>query len=315
MFYNTENLFDTKDDTLKNDEEFLPDGDRRWDNHKFYNKLNNIAKVIIAAGEWQPPAIVGLCEIENRYVLNQLVYETLLKKSGYAIIHQESPDWRGIDVAMLYRKEVFSPDTFFTIPVHFPFDPESKTRDILYVKGRLDGTDTLHIFVNHWPSRYGGYLETKPKRAFAAGLLRHKVDSLCGIRPESKMVILGDFNDNPSDESMLQLLQAENGADHNRCQLVNLMSIYEQDHAVGTLKYRENWDVFDQVIVSSNLLNGETGLKVKAGRALIYQPGFLLEKDERFLGEKPFRTYHGFEYQGGFSDHLPVYIDLEDPSD
>ncbi|MEZ5083825.1 MAG: hypothetical protein R2750_10305 [Bacteroidales bacterium] len=137
MFYNVENLFDTKDDSLTNDNEFLPESDRHWDNHKFYTKLNRIYKVIIGVGEWEPPAIVGLCEIENRYVLNKLVYDTPLKTFNYKIVHYESPDERGIDVAMIYRPDIFSVDTSVAINISFPFDPESRTRDILYVRGRL----------------------------------------------------------------------------------------------------------------------------------------------------------------------------------
>ncbi len=164
MFYNVENLFDTKDDSLTSDEEFLPDGDRHWNTNKFYKKLNNIYKVILGVGEWNPPAIVALCEIENRFVLNQLVYQTPLKKFDYKVVHFESPDRRGIDVAMLYRKELFHVDTAFPIQINFPFDENSKTRDILYVKGSFDKKDTIHFFINHWPSRYGGYMQTKPKR-------------------------------------------------------------------------------------------------------------------------------------------------------
>ena len=311
MFYNTENLFDTNDDTLTNDDEFLPDGERHWDNHRFYRKLNNIAKVIIGVGEWQPPAIVGLCEVENRYVLNQLVYETPLKNFGYRIIHAESPDWRGIDVAMLYRKDQFFPDTFLTIPVQFPFDPGSKTRDILYVKGRFDETDTLHFFINHWPSRYGGYLASQPKRDHAASILKGKVDSLFGIDPKSKIMIMGDFNDGPSDNSILNVLQAgANASENDILLLINLMKPFEDDQTTGTLKYRQSWDVFDQFIVSAIFMVPDTGFQISGGKAFIYNHDFLFEEDERYLGRKPFRTFYGFDYLGGFSDHLPVYIDL-----
>ncbi len=309
MFYNAENLFDTKDDTLKNDDEFLPDSDRHWDNNKFYKKLNNTAKVIIGLGGWQAPAVVGLCEIENRYVLNQLVFDTPLKNYDYSVIHRESPDWRGIDVAMLYRKELFKPDTFFTIPVYFPFDPDSRTRDILYVKGRF-AEDTVHFFINHWPSRYGGYLETKPKRAFVAGLVKYKVDSLFNADSKSKIIVMGDLNDGPADESVSNILKALPEPLDSCCQLVNLMAPYDSDKSIGTLKYHENWDVFDQVIVSSSLLDGSAKLQILNRKALIYKPPFLIEKDDRYMGEKPFRTYYGFDYQGGFSDHLPVYFDI-----
>ena len=149
MFYNVENLFDTRDDSLKIDEEFLPDSERHWDNHKMYQKINNIYRILMAIGEWKPPAIIGLCEIENRFVLNQLVYKTPLQNLDYKIIHYDSPDRRGIDVGLIYRSSVLQVDTSLTFPVVFAEDPDSKTRDILYVKGILGGVDTLHLFVNH----------------------------------------------------------------------------------------------------------------------------------------------------------------------
>ncbi len=170
MFYNVENLFDTYDDSLINDEEFLPEGDRFWNNHKYYSKLNNIYKVIVAVGGWQPPAIIGLCEIENRTVLNDLVNNTPLVKFEYQIIHKESPDRRGIDVGLLYRKELFQPISYEAIPINFPNNPESKTRDILYVKGIAEKSDTLNIFINHWPSRWGGQLESEDRRLFVASV-------------------------------------------------------------------------------------------------------------------------------------------------
>ena len=311
MFYNCENLFDTKDDTLSRDEEFLPDGDRKWDNFRFYKKLNNIAKVIIGVGEWQAPAVVGLCEIENRFVLNQLVYETPLKKFGYRILHRESPDWRGIDVACLYRKDVFHPDTFLTIPVRFPFDPDSRTRDILYVKGRFYSNDSLHLFINHWPSRYGGYLETEKKRQFAATILRRHVDSLLMSSKNCKIMIMGDFNDGPKDASISEILQTRlSCVDAERGCLINLMFPYVDSSTSGTLKYRESWDVFDQVIVSQSLLKADSGLSVSPAKAYIYKPAYLLIEDETYMGLKPFRTYYGFKYQGGFSDHLPVWVQI-----
>ncbi|MCD4696429.1 MAG: hypothetical protein K8S16_09345 [Bacteroidales bacterium] len=311
MFYNVENLFDTKDDSLTNDNEFLPEGNRHWDTQKFYFKLNNIYKVIIAAGEWKPPILVGLCEIENQFVLNKLVFETPLNNFGYDIIHFESPDRRGIDVALLYREEFFTIDTAIQIPVMFPFDPDSRTRDILYVKGRFNSNDTVHLFINHWPSRYGGYLETIPKRNYVAGVLKVKTDSLFNRQPSATIIILGDFNDEPWNESLSGILQAkDDSAALEQGQLYNLSAICKLESDEGSLKYQGNWNLFDQVIVSGNLLSAGSGIKIPPPGFQIFSPGFLLEKDEKFLGAKPFRTYNGFKYNGGFSDHLPVFIDI-----
>lgn len=310
-FYNVENLFDIENDSLKNDDEFTPEGDRNWNNNRFYKKLNNIYKVIIGLGEWNPPVIVGLCEVENRFVLNKLVYQTPLKTFDYKIIHEESPDWRGIDVALIYRSSGFTPIEYKTIGIRFPFDTASRTRDILYVKGVLSETDTVNIFVNHWPSRYGGYLVTKPKREFVASILRKQIDSLFLADSDPNIIIMGDFNDEPWDESLEVVLNAKmDTTGLQRNELYNLMSVFQKDWDGGTSKYIEDWSIIDQFIVSANLVNGNQRLQVLDGRAQIYNPEFLLEDDFKHLGKKPYRTYVGFSYNNGYSDHLPIYIDL-----
>lgn len=311
MFYNVENLFDPYDDSLKRDEEFTPEGERHWTNYKFYEKLNKVYKVIMAVGEWEPPAIVGLCEIENRFVLDQLINKTPLKNFGYRIIHHESPDRRGIDVALLYRKDFFEPFSDQAIPVIFPDDTTYKTRDILYVKGLVGQKEMVHIFINHWPSRYGGYLATVERRNTAAKTLKLHTDSLLALNPQSAIIIMGDFNDGPEDESFKKVLKAKPPDDPVlNTSLYNLTLAPRNNWNYGTLKYRENWDVFDQVVVSGGLLSGESRLRIHLDRAEIFHDAFLLEKDERYLGLKPFRTFTGFKYNGGFSDHLPVFIDL-----
>ncbi|MCF8367896.1 MAG: endonuclease [Bacteroidales bacterium] len=311
MFYNVENLFDTEDDSLTMDEEFLPGSDRHWNKNKFYKKLNNIYKVIIGVGEWEPPAIIGLCEIENRFVLNQLVYHTPLEKFGYEVVHYESPDRRGIDVACIYRKDKIVVDTTFPIRIDFSFDPTSTTRDILYIKGAIGLKDTFHLFVNHWPSRYGGYLETIPKRKAAAGILRQFTDSLLQVNAENNIIIMGDFNDDPLDQSLQKELMVKTDTlKMNPMALYDMASINTNLSIEGTLKFQEGWNIFDQIIVSGNLLQKDNGLRVRAPGYQIYSPDFLLVEDEKNLGKKPFRTYNGFKYEGGYSDHLPVYMDI-----
>jgi len=311
MFYNVENLFDIYDDSLTADEEFTPEGERHWNNKRFYTKINNIGKVIMAAGEWKPPSIIGLCEIENRFVLERLVYDTPLKKSGYKIVHHESPDHRGIDVALLYRDEDFVLFSDTTIPVGFAFDTASATRDILYVKGLIGGREMLHIFINHWPSRFGGYMNTTEKRNAAARLLKKHTDSLLNINPNVSIIIMGDFNDDPADESLTGILGAKSPVDkENPSGLFNLMLKKQDDWQDGSLKFREAWNTFDQFIVSGNLLNSGSALRIGKEGGRIFYTSFLLEDDETYLGLKPCRTFNGYKYQGGFSDHLPVIIDL-----
>lgn len=310
-FYNVENLFDIYNDSLTRDDEFTPKGERNWNNKRFYKKLNNIYRVIMGVGEWNPPVIVGLCEVENRFVLNKLIYQTPLKTFDYKIIHEESPDRRGIDVALIYRSNGFNPIEHKTVGIKFPFDTASRTREILYIKGILQEKDTIHLFVNHWPSRYGGYLETKPKREFVASVLRAQVDSLFKTDNNPNIIIMGDLNDGPWEESLQDYLNAK--LDTTKLlenDLYNLMSKYPKNWDSGTLKYLEDWDIFDQFIVSANLVSGNHELQVLNKQAQIYTPDFLLEDDFKYLGKKPFRTYVGFSYNQGYSDHLPIFIDL-----
>jgi hypothetical protein len=311
MFYNVENLFDTINDPAKIDEEFLPGGNRHWTRGRFFQKIKHISQVVIAAGEGDYPIIIGLAEIENQSVLESLLFHTPLGKLDYQIVHKESPDSRGIDVAFLYRKSKFKPLFYNAIPIANPKDPEFKTRDILYVKG-LIGKDTLHFFVNHWPSKYGGIGATKPLRALAAKTLRSKTDSLFLLNKRSNIIIMGDFNDSPADVSIKEVLGAQPPAE-----IITDKTLYNLAQPLakkgkGTNKYQGKWNMIDQIIVSGNLL---TVKKMSTSPELfqVFSPGFLLEKDETNLGKKPFRTYNGFKYHGGFSDHLPVVIDLKKP--
>lgn len=311
MFYNVENFFDTNDDPAIRDDEFTPQGARYWTPKRFFQKLMNIYKVIVAVGEWEPPAIVGLCEVENRYVLQKLIYDTPLKQFSYDIIHFDSPDSRGIDVAMIYRKDQFTPLHTEPITVFFPEDTSSKTRDILYVKGLLGDREMVHLFVNHWPSRYGGYMATKPKRNRAAEVLKHKTDSLLAINPNISIVVMGDFNDNPDDESVAQILKAEKPAtEFQPGKLYNMMLREQSGWKYGSLKFREHWDTFDHIIVSGGLLDTASVVSISPAGAVIFHADFLLQPDERYMGMQLFRTYVGFKYQGGYSDHLPVYVDV-----
>ncbi len=310
MFYNAENLFDTYNDSLKRDDEFLPDGAKYWSFRKYRKKLSNIAKVITAIGGWEPPEIVGLCEIENRYVLDGLVRFSPLAKLKYKIIHKESPDKRGIDVALLYLKDKFKPIKYVAIPIVFP-DPSKKTRDILYVKGKTIYNDTLHIFVNHWPSRWGGQLESEDRRILVASVLRKNIDSLLKSDINPKIIIMGDLNDYPTNKSLIETLNAKIKYDKIKNEeLYNLAYYMQENKGLGTHKHAGEWGVLDQIIISGSLLNKNMKIHTTIDDAHVFEAKFLLEVDENNVGFRPFRTYIGFRFHDGYSDHLPVYIDL-----
>jgi hypothetical protein len=314
LFYNVENLFDLKNNPETNDDEFTPNGDRRWTYKRFNRKIQNISKVILSSSGWNPPEIVALCEIENRFVLEKLISETPLKSIPYRIIHKESPDLRGIDVALLYNEDEFYPLEYKYIPIRLENDSVLNSREILYVAGIIKNTDTLHIFANHWPSRYSGLLESQSLRNRAANILRTEIKMLQKKYNDPNIVIVGDFNDQPSDESISLHLGALNFSGNRlkveENQIYNLsFSWMNQD--LGTLKYQSQWSVFDQIMVSGILMNPENKIFTRTECVKIVQLPFLLENDERFGGIKTNRTYTGFHYNGGFSDHLPVLLKLQ----
>jgi hypothetical protein len=309
LFYNVENLFDIQNNPDTEDDFFIPEGDYHWTSKRLNLKLLNISKVILSASGWNVPDIVVFCEIENRYVLEKLTNDTPLKSVPYKIIHKESPDHRGIDVGLIYNPERFFPLEYSYYPLLVK-DKQLNTREILYVSGIVNGTDTLHIFGNHWPSRYSGFLETKSLRKAAANLLRSKVDELNQKHGSPKIVIVGDFNDNPEDESLSVFLKAKKVEQPVRGnQLYNLFFDRQRINS-GTLKYQSQWFIFDQIIVSGSLLSASSGIYTSPENAKILALPFLLEDDQKFGGKKPFRTYYGFSYNGGFSDHLPVLLQI-----
>lgn len=314
LFYNVENLFDIYNNPETNDDEFTPKGDRRWTYKRFNNKLQAISKVILSASGWNPPELVALCEIENHYVLDKLLNQTPLKSYPYQIIHKESPDSRGIDVALLYNKNDFYPLEYKYIPIRTENDSILKSREILYVSGIIKNTDTLHLFANHWPSRYSGLLESQPMRNLAAQILRSEIKMLQEKFPNPRIIIVGDFNDQPSDESVSLKLGAiafpGQMSNSNNDKIFNL-SWNWMEKEPGTLKFQSQWSVFDQIMVSGNLLNTENKIFTRVEWAKIAQLPFLLEKDERYGGMKTNRTYIGYSYNGGFSDHLPVLLKLQ----
>jgi predicted extracellular nuclease len=309
MCYNVENLFDCKDDSLTNDSEYLPGGMRGWNYSKYEKKQNHIARVITAIGGWEAPALVGMCEVENEKCLIDLTHYSGLKNLRYRFLHHESPDARGVDVALLYQPDQFKPVHNEAIRINYPQAPNNKTRDILFASGIVPGGDTLHVFVCHFPSRLGGELESDDKRMFVASVVRNRVDSLFAANPHPNILIMGDFNDFPTNASMLEGLKAQPLTDSilpNR--LYNLMYKLHTE-GKGTNKHNGDWGALDQMIVSGSMLTNNR-FTTKQSDAHIFDAGFLLEDDKTFLGKQPFRTYVGMKYQEGYSDHLPVYTDF-----
>ena len=303
MSYNVENLFDTVDDPKVPDEEFLPASEKKWDNEKYQKKLADIARVISEVNPLELPEVVGLLEVENQQVLEDLVNTGNLKEK-YAIIHEESPDYRGIDVALIYRKDAFREITHEVLPVIFPDDPEFKTRDILHVTGRIKNK-TVHVFVNHWPSRIGGDEKTEPKRVLAASVLKKKVDEICAADPKSRIIIMGDMNDEPANKSLKETLGAE--SPDSKALLVNLM-MPDDAGGKGTYFYSGNWNMLDNLVVSESVLKSKR-MCVEGQKGNIFSNDWMIFTNKN--GDKtPNRSYVGNKYVGGVSDHFPVYFKM-----
>jgi len=305
MFYNAENFFDVLDDTLKDDEEFLPKGVMRWNSTRFNRKLSSVSKTIVAAGGWEPPGVVSFCEIENRYVLERLIYGTGLANFNYRIIHEDSPDPRGIDVCMIYRADrIKMLDHSYWIP-ELKLNETFRSRSVLYAKC-LTGEDTLHLIINHWPSRRGGVLSAEDLRRRMSQMVSMKIDSInSSVKGMAKILLMGDFNCTPEDPMIKELMKMT--LTGQSC--VNLSNSFTAG-GYGTYRYQGRWEVIDQAIVSPSLINAEKGISTDKESAKVFSEDFLLMRDPNYPGLTPMGTYRGFRYQGGFSDHLPVLIDM-----
>ena len=283
--YNVENLFHPAHDSLKDDIEWTPEGERRWSYTRYYRKEENIARVLTSMGEWSGVDIVGLQEIENAAVVKRLCYT--MRRNEYDFVHYESPDPRGIDVALIYKKSRV--DTIRTRKLSCE-ERELKTRDILYVCAQVDKQDTLHLFVCHLPSQRGGKAESEWKRKAAKEVLQTAIDSVFALHSDAKIIVMGDMNSEPKND-----LKG----------LVNRMVVESQKSKVknyGTHKYQGRWTCLDQFYTSTNLQ--------KISAVTIYDAEWIQEPDEKYLGLKPKRTYNGFQYQNGYSDHLPIQLIL-----
>ena len=275
--YNVENLFDTVDDPKIPDEEFLPTSEKKWDNERYQKKLTDIAEVISEVNQKELPEVVGLVEVENQTVLEDLIKTGKLKGQNYAIIHEESPDYRGIDVALIYRKDAFKEIAHEVLPVTFPDDPEFKTRDILHVTGKMRNK-TVHIFVNHWPSRIGGEDKTEPKRVLAASVLKKRVDQILVQDPKARIIIMGDMNDEPANKSLQEALGA--AAPGSGAPLVNLM-MPDDMVGKGTYFYSGNWNMLDNLVVSEAVLKGK-GMTVEGGKGNIFSNDWMIYTNKKW---------------------------------
>ena len=291
---NCENLFDVIDDSLKQDEQFTPEGAYHWTRSRYWKKVNHIGQEIIACGEqadgtFSIPDLVALCEIENDSVLHDLTRHSVLRNANYEYVVTDSPDERGIDVGLLYSPLTFCYIRSYPIRVK-PLKNMKPTRDILYVEGAVASGDTLHVFVVHSPSRSGGEIETRPNRATVTARLASSVDSIRALNPNANIVVAGDFNDAHDGRSMGVLYNAG---------LVSLSKDAKgRNGAEGSYKYRGEWETIDHVLLSEALAAG--------AECHINDAPFLLCEDENFGGVRPFRNYLTVKWQNGFSDHLPL---------
>lgn len=311
MTYNVENLFDTQHDSLKNDKEFLPNSELKWTNKRFYDKLHEVMQVIVGLDGDELPLLVGLCEVENDFVLKAMTQFDPYDQLGYDYVHYEGPDARGIDVALLYQKDKFTPLASRPIPVHLPNGQQG--RDLLYTCGSLADSTILHIIQVHFPSRREGALASEPNRKAAAKAVRQVVDSVQALDPQAAIIIMGDFNDNPSDKVPSTTLAAlpftaslfEDTLLYNLC----WDGTGFDDREIGSYFHDGKWDMLDQIIVSGALLNGNLSVRAMS-EAEVYHPKWISKRDKRTGKMIPRRTYVGPFYQGGVSDHFPVFMEL-----
>lgn len=311
-FYNLENLYDTIDNPMVDDNEFTPAGPKKYNGEIYFDKLQKLSTVIAEMGADKTPdgpAILGVAEIENDTVLNDLIKHPLIAKRNYQIVHYDSKDARGVDVGLLYNPKYFKVENSNKLFVSLPSGAKDAyfTRDVLWVKGQLDG-ETIHVYVNHWPSRRGGEKRSEPGRMAAAQVCRTHMDSILKTEPDAKFVVMGDLNDDPINKSITQVIGA-----NPELPLVKKDGMYNPwtelyNKGIGTLAYQDAWGLFDQILISGTWLShDQSGFFFKS--RYIFNKPYLVENMGRYKGY-PMRTWDGNIYRGGYSDHFPTYIVL-----
>lgn len=315
-FYNLENLFDTISDPDPNkilQDDFTPLGSKKWNTKKYYQKLNNMAAVInqlgVSTASPDGVTVLGVCEIENKAVLIDLVDHEKIKSRNYQIVHHEGPDRRGIDCALFYNPKYFKLESSKSFTLKMPNDTTFFSRDQLLVTGSFMG-ERMHFMVFHWPSRRGGEKKSRPKRVQAAMLARSITDSIRSAEKDAKIILMGDFNDDPVSSSVKDFIKAESDIENvNPENFYNCM-FEKYKKGIGSLAYRDNWNLFDQFIVTPSLItNNSDYATFKYFSSTVYNKSYLKNKEGNFAGY-PFRTYVGSTFMGGYSDHFPVYIYL-----
>jgi endonuclease/exonuclease/phosphatase family metal-dependent hydrolase len=302
LSYNVENLFDLHDDPDTDDNEFLPSGLRRWSPSRYNHKLRQIAGTLSAAGEWDAPALVGLCEVENDTVLVHLLSRTPLRSQAYRYCLTKGSDRRGINVALLYRRDKFRYIGHSSVPVRFRKSAAlHTTRDILHVWGEIGSGDTLDVLVCHFPSKYVGEKETESLRMDAAHTLRRLCDSLALVRHHPLQIVMGDFNESPESKCAVTV-----SGDSS----LNLFLAARPAFPPGSQKYQGEWNQLDQIIIHRRMNTPEATMQFVPGSARTFAASFLLTDDKTWRGKRPLRTYHGYRYEAGYSDHLPVMADF-----
>lgn len=309
-FYNLENFYDTIDNPIVDDNEFIPGGARNYNSEIYWNKVNHLARVLAQMGtaySKDGPAILGVAEIENDTVLNDLIRDPQIAGRHYQFVHYDSRDLRGVDVALLYNPDYFTVEESRKLFVRIPVGTKSSyyTRDVLWVKGKLCG-ETINVFVNHWPSRLGGEERSAPARAAAAMVNKKMIDSIQHLDPGAKIIMMGDLNDDPVSPSLVNVLGAKGKiAEIKPGELFNpWVELYKK--GIGTLAYQDSWGLFDQVLINYPWLNHEQD-GFFYSKQFIFNKDYMIENRGRYTGY-PMRTWDGNNYRGGFSDHFPTYI-------
>ena len=312
-FYNLENLFDYSDDPAINDEEYMPDGAKAWDSTKYASKIANMSKVVSEIGtKWTPDgaAVLGVCEVENKGVIEDLISSPKLKDRDYKIVHYDSPDRRGVDVGLIYQEKYFKYKHSDKYPLYFTDDEGKKhhTRDQLVVTGEMDGED-VSIIVCHWPSRWGGQKASEPRRIAAGKVSRVIIDSLFAADPNAKIILMGDLNDDPVNVSLTEYVRAKGKKKKlKKGDMYNTMWDHYKN-GNGTLAYRGAWNLFDQIVISQPFLSDDAS-KYILHEAVVFSRDYMIQKEGAYAGY-PLRTHAGGVWTNGYSDHFPSYIILK----